>query len=175
MNSIPQQPLNIATLPTPDSFTNTLQSLKQQMPPVLDDFAKYYVFYHNTPGDTEYQQMYNNIKNNINTINSQLFTLSNSVESNTNTINDNLHNIDKQIQNLKSQNNKLNKKLNGVKEINNSSDELIYNYKQLYDSGYLRNWGLGLSIFVSFTALYLVFKQQNISGSNTNTYSYASK
>jgi hypothetical protein len=36
--------------------------------------------------------------------------------------------------------------------------ELIDNYKEMYDSGYLRNWGLGISILFTMAIISKVYK-----------------
>ena len=153
------KPLNINNFEKPDSFFSTIETLQQQIPSILDDFSKYYVFYNKNPNNTEYQQMFSNIKSNLNNIHSQLFTVTNNIESNTNTISDNLLILNENIQNFKNQNNKLNKKLNVITQKNGSATELIQNYKQMYDNGYLRNWGLLLSIVASCTLLSVLFKR----------------
>ena len=161
--SPPPTPLNLSNLPKASSFTMTLQNLQTQLPAILDDFTNDYVLYNTTPTDTQYQNAYSNIKSNLNNINTQLFSLMNSVESNTDKITNNLVLLDKSIQFYKIQNNILKQKLKNVKEMNNSSDELIYNYKQMYDANYLKNWGLGLSIGTGFLFLFIIFQSKQSS------------
>ena len=36
--------------------------------------------------------------------------------------------------------------------------ELIDNYKEMYDSGYLKNWGLGISILFGMLIISKVYK-----------------
>ena len=64
-----------------------LNTLKQQLPAILDDFDKYYVFYNMNPSNNEYKQMFDNIKNNLNSINSQSFVISNDVDKAINDVN----------------------------------------------------------------------------------------
>ena len=70
-------------------FTEKLQTLQSQLPSILEDFKKYYVFYNKNPEYPEYQQLFQNIKGNLNSVNAELFTLSNDVQSNTDKLNDN--------------------------------------------------------------------------------------
>jgi hypothetical protein len=49
-------------LPKPSEFTNKLGTLQNQLPAILQDFQKYYVFYTKNPEYPEYQQMFQNIK-----------------------------------------------------------------------------------------------------------------
>jgi hypothetical protein len=156
------KPLNTSNFQTPKSFLSTMQTLQNQLPSILDDFSQYYVFYYKNPNDTEYQQMFSNIKSNLNNIHSQLFSLSNNVDSNTNTISKELLSFNKEIQLLKTQNDKLKKKIGIANQKNGSANEMIYNYKQLYDIGYVRNWGILLSILLSFTILSVLFKKNKV-------------
>jgi hypothetical protein len=157
----PAKPLNMFEFPPPTTFATALQSLQEQMASISDDFVNYYVAYMQNPGNTEYRQMYANIQSNINSINSQLFTLSNNVDSNTDAITQNLLLLDQNIQFLKYQNSNLKKRESIISEKNNSSDELISDYKQLYQESYLKNWALGLSICASFLVIYTVFQSNS--------------
>ena len=56
----------------------------------------------------------------------------------------------------------LKRKLGIVEQKANSTDEMIDNYSEIYDIGYLRNWGLFISIFVAGLCISKVFKQQNM-------------
>ena len=92
--------------------------------------------------------MFENIQKNLNTINSELFVISNEVDSNTNLMNNQLFELDVAIQQEKKSNFKLKSSLGIVENKYNASNELITNYKEIYNSKYLRNWGLFLSILI---------------------------
>jgi hypothetical protein len=118
---------DISNLQTPENFLYKIESLQEQIQPILDDFQKYYVFHNKNPDDTEYNQMFSNIKSNLNNINSQLFSVSNDIDKNTEIITENLLSLNEKIQSLKTQNNSLKKKVGILEQKNNTSDELIYN------------------------------------------------
>lgn len=145
-----------------DSYMTQLQTLQQQLPSILDEFQKAYLFYNSNPQNNEYQQTFNNINGNLNNLNSQLFMLSNEVQSNTDEINKKLFEVDKLIKREKTKNNKLNRKVNVVEDKYNASHEMISDYKQTYDIGYLRNWGLLLSIVVAGFAISKVYANKHI-------------
>lgn len=134
-------------------FSNQLKLLQQQLPPILDDFEKYYVFYNMNPSNNEYQQMFQNIKNNLDTINSKMFMLSNSIEKETDNINKKLLALDVLIQKEKKENIELKIKLGIIKEKEDSADIMISDYKQRYDIGYLKNWAVFLSIIAAGFAI----------------------
>ena len=145
-------------LPNPEQFTNKLSELQGKMGPILEDFQKYYVFYNKNPEYPDYQSMYNNAKANITQVVSDLFTLENAVQSNTDKINKALVELNVLIKAEKEKNRELKRKLGITETENNAAMELIDNYKEMYDSGYLRNWGLGISILFGLMIISKVYK-----------------
>ena len=141
----------------PQKFSEKLDSLKQQLPSILDDYEKYYVLYHKNPDYNEYQQSFQGIKANLNNVNSQLFILSNDVEKNTNKLNRYLVKLNKQIDIQKTKNTKLKKSFGNVEGENAATTEMINNYKEMYNNVYLRNWGLLLSIVIAGFAISKVY------------------
>jgi hypothetical protein len=138
-----------------DEFSKQLKKITEQLPAILDDFEKYYVFYNMNSTNNEYQSLFENIKNNLISLNSQTFILSNGIEEEINKVNKIMILLDGEIKKEKETNRSLNFNLQSIKEKENSSNLMITNYKQLYDIGYLRNWGLVLSII---TAGFLISK-----------------
>jgi ASC-1-like (ASCH) protein len=86
--------------------------------------------------------MFENIKTNINKINSDLFVLSNNVSSNTDELNKQLIILNALIVREKQRNRELKRKLGIVEHKSNAADEMITNFREIYESEYLRNWGL---------------------------------
>lgn len=144
--------------PSASQFTQKLETLQSQLPSILNDYQKYYRFYNKNPENQEYQQMFQNIKGNLSNINSQLFTLSNDVQSNTNKLNSKLFALDVLIKREKKKNNDLKKKL-GITNVE-VSDILIDEYKEIYQSGYLRNWALFLSILIILGTIAKIYKSK---------------
>ena len=129
-------------LTKPQIFLSQINTLKEKLPPILDDFVKYYIFYNKNPEYNEYQQIFENIKGNLQKINSELFMITNNIEKGVENINDRLQKIDKLIAKEKIKNQKLKRKLGIVEKKYNGSDELISDYKEIYNLDYLRNFAL---------------------------------
>jgi CCR4-NOT transcriptional regulation complex NOT5 subunit len=140
-------------------FKEKLEILKQQLPSILDDFKKYYVFYNKNPEFNEYQQMYENIKDNLTKINAGLFTLSNDIETNTDDLNKKLIALDILIRRAKERNRELKRRLGILEHKNSASTEMNSNFQEIYDKGYLQNWGLLLSIIVSIFTIKTIFNK----------------
>jgi hypothetical protein len=132
----------IDDLPKPQLFLSQINTLKEKLPPILDDFKKYYVFYNKNPEYSEYQQMFENIKGNLQNINSELFMTTNNIEKGTETINDRLQKINALIAKEKMKNRQLKRRLGIVEKKYNGSDELISDYKEIYNLDYLTNFAL---------------------------------
>jgi hypothetical protein len=154
---------NINNFTPPAQFIQNLEILDSQLPPILDEFKKYYVFYNNNPEYQDYQTNFQNIKGNLNNINTQLFALSNSVQSSTDELNKKLFGLDLLIKKEREVNKKLKRKLGIVEHKNNAASELISDYKTMYDSGYLRNWALFLATIIVGVSIKIVFKKHQTS------------
>ena len=141
----------------PELFIEKVETLQQQLPPVLDDFNKYFVFYNKTPDYPEYQNMFNNIKQNLNSLGASLFMVSNDVDANIDNINKAFKALDILINRERKRNRELKRKLGIVETEANSSKEMIQDYNEMYDDDYLRNWGLFLSTVVVGASISKIF------------------
>ena len=73
----PIENIDVSDYTTQEQFTEKLLVLQQQLPAILADFKKYYVFYNKNPEFDEYKQMFENIQKNLIKTSSDLFVLSN--------------------------------------------------------------------------------------------------
>ena len=144
-------------LPKASYYKNQLNNLVQQMPSVLDDFQQYYVFTNNTPSSGEYQNMYQNILNNISSINTQVFTITNEIDKNTQTINSELKKLNELIKKEKRENRFLKKKLGLTDNRVDDSEQLIEDYKEMYNLTYLKNFTKIIGIIIASFLLKQMF------------------
>ena len=140
------------------NFLSQINTLKEKLPSILDDFKKYYVFYNKNPEYNEYQQMFENIKSNLQNMNSELFITTNNIEKDTESINDRLQKINALIAKEKIKNKQLKKKLGYIEKQYNGSDELISDYKDIYNLDYLTNFALFFGVILLASTLALKFK-----------------
>jgi hypothetical protein len=143
---------------TPGIFKEKLQTLNKQLPAILDEFKKYYVFFNKNPEYPEYQTSFENIKGNMTKLSSDLFMLSNDVQSSTDELNKKLFALNVLIQQEKKKNHELKATLGIVEHKNNAATELIYDYKNIYSEEYLRNWALFISILLIGTSISKISK-----------------
>lgn len=137
---------SLNNLPKPSIYKEKLNTLEEKLPSILDDFKKYYRFTRSTPENPEYQQIFKNIQNNLQELNSQMFTTSNAIQSNTDVINEKLLKLDIAIREAKVMNRRLKIKARELNIEYNGSDEMIENYTELYNIKYANNFSLVLGI-----------------------------
>ncbi len=148
----------IDNMPNSEQFTDKLNTLQQKINPILEDFQKYYVFYNKNPDYPDYQSMFDKVKGQITQVCSDLFTLENNVDANIDKINKALIALNLLIKKEKKKNRELKRKLGIAETENNAASELIDNYKEMYEEGYLRNWGLGISILFAGLVISKLYK-----------------
>jgi hypothetical protein len=153
-----QQDNSIDDLTKPQVFLSQLNTLKEKLPSILDDFKKYYVFYNKNPEYNEYQQIFENIKGNLQNINSELFMTTNNIEKDTESINDRLQKINALIAKEKIKNRQLKRRLGIVEKKYNGSDELISDYKEIYNLDYLTNFALFFGVILLCSMMSSKFK-----------------
>ena len=145
-----------------NQYVESLNTLNDSINLILDEFKNLYVITNMHPDNQEYLQLFENCKANINQIEAKLFTITNNIQSDTNKINSSLLEIDTSIKVERNTNKELKQKLGIIEHKNNSASEMIDNYKEMYDSNYLRNWSLSLSTILCIITIGIVYKKQGV-------------
>jgi len=138
-------------------YLSEIKTIQDKLPSVLDDFKKYYVFYNKNPTYTEYQTILENLKSDLNSMNSELFKISNNVEQNIKSISKNFNELNKLIQKEKAKNTRLMFIYNGFKKNYNSSKLMIDEYKQIYNEKFMNNCFILIGIIVNGIVLAKIF------------------
>lgn len=152
-----QEPINNPA----DDYLNTIKTLEQKLPSILDDFKKYYVFFNKNPTYDEYRRIFENLKSNLSEIESDLFNLSNKLDINIINTSKELLKYNKLIEEERKRSIKLNSKVSQYDNTYNGSKQLITNYKEMYNLNYLRNIFIFLGIILSIFLLLKVFSKKN--------------
>jgi hypothetical protein len=151
-----------------DNFTKTNQykekinELDSGVNLLLDEFKKLYVITKMFPNNEEYQTLYTNIINNLESVLSKLFSISNDVQVNIDNLNKKLVEFDNLIRSERDKNKELKIKLGIVENKSNATFEMISDYKDIYAKRYLRNWSLLLSSIICIVAIGTIYKKQGV-------------
>lgn len=145
----------------PEEIKNRIKTLEEQSPYILAEFKKNFILYNKNPEYSEYQQMFQNIKSNLGKIGAQFFEILNTIQVDTEELNKKLNCLNALIVEERQKNRRLKRRLGIVDNENNASSEMIYDFNKMYEEGYLRNWGLVISIL----AVFLIIK--NMSSNTT--------
>jgi hypothetical protein len=138
--------MNVKDFDKPEKYYMKLKEIDDGIEFILDEYKKLYVLSNLSPEKQEYQQQFSNIENNVTKINSKLFSLSNDISNNIDLITKYILYADGQIKLQKNKKKELKKKLGIVENKTNASSEMIYDYKEIYNKRYLRNWAMIISI-----------------------------
>jgi|APGre2960657423_1045063.scaffolds.fasta_scaffold66006_1 hypothetical protein len=141
-----------------DKYKEDLNVLNGKFYSILDDFKKYYIFFNKNPEVDEYQQMFSNIKDNIESINSKLFTINTNLQQTVDDINIKIQQINIEIQKEKTKNIELKNNVGIINNKRTSSGILIDNYKELYNNTYYFNISIVFGILI---ILFLFYKYKS--------------
>jgi hypothetical protein len=145
-----------------DQYLEKINTSKQSLHFILQEFKKIYVLSRMYPENQEYQQQFSNVTNNLKTILANFFSLSNEVQLNIDEISKKMIELDILISKEREKNKKLKISLGLIENKNNASTEMINNYKEIYDMRYLRNWAIGLSTLVCIASISIVYKKEGV-------------
>ena len=148
--------------PKPESFYNELDTFKNQMPAFLADFTTNFVNYNLNPQNNEYENAFRHDKNILNSINSNIIKLVTNIEKKTLGLNHRLEELYVLINEAKIENRELKIKLGILDNENETSYELINDYKELYRLSYLRNWGLAICIVIACFSIMKVYPSTHV-------------
>jgi len=146
----------------PENYYAKLKDINDRNPFLLDEYKKLYVISNMNPSNEEYQLQFSNIDNSVKKVNIQLFSMSTEIKNNINKLTESIVSLDRDIQLQKEKKNELNKKLGIVEHKTNAASEMIYDYKQIYNERYLRNWAMGISIISGILVVKWMFKPPGV-------------
>lgn len=141
-----------------EEYIQKINTIKEKSNFILEEFKKLYVINKMHPESQEYKFQYENVVTNINTIQSNLFTTSNEIQINIDELNKKLIYLNTEIEKEKNNNKHLKRKLGIVENKNNSSYELINDYREIYNKYYLQNWSILLSTLLCIYTISVVYK-----------------
>ena len=139
-------------------YSRNLGELSGMVDTLLGEFKNAYTFAKLYPNNSEYTQQFQGVLNRLSTAVTETFNVSNNVLKSTEEVNSQLFILNKLIQDERQKNRQLKKKLGYVENQNNTSEQLIDNYTEIYNINYLRNWSLLLSTILCMFAIKTIYK-----------------
>ena len=138
------------------NYRTRLDDLQKQMPSVLEDYKKIYVEYNKSPENN--QRSYDTIMGNITNVNVELRKIQVEVDADITNFNNDMSEINKKISDNKNKNIEYKELLGDTTYKSNSADIMYNDYKELYESAYLKNWALLMGVIVSVALTIRTFK-----------------
>lgn len=123
-----------------------IEIIEEQLPHILDQYKKYFIFYNKNPEVAEYQQYYVQYKTQIEQLNSQLGRMSTDIQSNIQKVNKNVNKANFQIKDKKKEFAELIKNFEHYQESLQGAEQMIDDYKSLYNKQYYKNVQLVVGI-----------------------------
>lgn len=138
-----------------NNTTNTFYS-------ALDDFRKYYVYYHKNPEVDEFQNYYSNSTGQLQNANKDLLLIINDIQNYIKLLKDNVVIMDSKLDDEKKLNNELSNVYKNLKNTDNGSSILINDSKKAYNTQYLKNIEMLVGILIMIGTMYKIFTLTNV-------------
>jgi|APGre2960657423_1045063.scaffolds.fasta_scaffold57365_2 ABC-type Zn uptake system ZnuABC Zn-binding protein ZnuA len=143
----------------PLHFYNRINVCSEKFPGILDEFKKNYVIYNTHPDFQEYENAYGSSKAALAGLNKDLFLVINDVQQETNILNENAENLVMQIEQLKQENEDLNKTLSNSGGTNRGADEMNDDAKEQFKIQYIKNITMFLGNIFLILVMFKIFKK----------------
>ena len=151
--------MNTETFAGPEQNNEKINAIKTQFFSALDDFKKYYVYYHKNPEVTEFQNYYANSKGQLQTMSKELFLTTNNIDRHIEILDEEMKDVAVKLEEEKKLNDEMTRIFTNLQNTKNGSDILIDDSKEEYNKQYYANWEMIIGIFVVSGILATQFRQ----------------
>ena len=145
--------------PHANKFNEKITTIKDSFFSALDDFKKYYVYYHKNPEVTEFQNYYANSKGQLQTMSKDLFLTTNNIDRHIEILDEEMKDVAVKLEEEKKLNDEMTRIFTNLQNTKNGSDILIDDSKEEYNKQYYANWEMIIGIFVVSGILATQFRQ----------------
>ena len=128
---------------------NKVEIIKSQLPLVLENYKKYFIFFHKNPEVAEYQQFYVQYKSQLEQLNTQLGDINKSIDLNINKLNKLTGVANYELKDKKTEFAELIQNFEHYKQTLDGAEQMIDDYKTLYNKQYYKNVQLLVGIIVT--------------------------
>jgi hypothetical protein len=139
--------------PHANKFNEKIKTVKDSFFSALDDFKKYYVFFHKNPEVDEYQNFFSNSKEQLQKLNAEMFLVTNNIQKNIKDLDMEMRVVSKKLKDEKDLNEELMKLINRIKTTQDGSAIMIDDAKDEYNIQYYANLEvfMGIVIFMGIS------------------------
>jgi hypothetical protein len=134
--------------PQANKFNEKIKTIKGSFFSALDDFKKYYVFYHKNPEVDEFQNYFANSKGQLQQLNSDMFLVTNNIQQKIKDLDVEMRLVSHKLKDEKELNGELLKLINRVQTTQDGSAIMIDDAKNEYNIQYYKNWELFIGIVI---------------------------
>jgi hypothetical protein len=132
--------------PHANKFNEKITTIKDSFFSALDDFKKYYVYYHKNPEVDEFQNFFSNSKGQLQKLNSDIFVVTNNIQKKIKDLDTEMQTVTLKLQDEKELNGELLKLINRIQTTQDGSAIMIDDAKDEYNIQYYANWELFIGI-----------------------------
>jgi hypothetical protein len=141
-------------------ISEQINSIKSTFYSVLDDYKKYYIFYHTHPEVNEYQNYYLQSKNQLTKLIKDLLNITTNINIKINELSDETSNTYNTLKEERVAYEDLTKKVNSLTGTKNGSKMLIDDFKEKYNEQYYNNIELFFGILLVGLAMKYTFSNE---------------
>lgn len=134
--------------PQAEKFNEKIKTIKSSFFAALDDFTKYYVYYHKNPEVDEFQNFFANSKGQLQKLNSDMFLVTNNIQQKIKNLDVEMQQVSHTLKDEKELNGELLTLINRVQTTQDGSAVMIDDAKDEYNIQYYKNWELFLGIVI---------------------------
>ncbi len=135
------------------SFTeetkNEIEIINNQIPIVLKNYKKYFIFFHKNPEVVEYQQFYTQYKSQLEQLNTQLGQIHKSIDEKIVKLNKLVGIANIELKDKKTEFAELIKNFEHYKQTLDGAEQMIDDFKTLYNKEYYKNVQLIVGIVIT--------------------------
>jgi uncharacterized coiled-coil DUF342 family protein len=143
-----------------ENIAQRIEAIKLTFTSVLDDYKKYYVFYHAHPEVDEYQNYYLQSKNQLNNLVKELFEISKNIHIKLDELSDETSDVYNNLKEERITYEKLSTKVNSLTGTKNGSELLIDDFKKRYNQQFYSNIELFFGIILVGIAMKYTFRNE---------------
>jgi len=137
-----------------------IEAIKSTFNSVLDDYKKYYVFYHAHPEVNDYQNYYLQSKNQLTNLVKELFEISKTIHIKIGELSDETSDTYNSLKEERTHYEKLSKKVSNLTGTKNGSEMLIDDFKEKYNQQFYSNMELFLGCLLVGYAMKYTFRSE---------------